>query len=471
MPSHIQSSIVSYASTLIEQRTGLAASTQFRADLESILYNLSQGDIEGCVAQLEKSHETGTLWQMLINALTIGETYFFRDPAHFKLLRNHILPALVLARRQQGQFNLNVWSVGCATGEEPYSIAISLHEFIPDLARWTPHLIGTDINNYALDAARRGVYRRWAFRQPPASETNFQQRYFDPHENGLQLKSFIRDLVNFRQMNLLNGTPLPQCDIIFCRNVLIYFKNNQVELVEDLLFNTLSPGGWLILGQSEAVRFKRERWLTHLFPGTAVYQKPLESKPRSLAYQKHSQPALEIVATATEEVPAVKVATYEDAVCALQKEDSETTERLLNEILTYQPDNASAHTLLATLLANRHALPEARAHIDIALRIDPLRADAHYLRAILFIEEGQNQEARKSLSAAIYCQRNHPLASFMLGNLYAQAGDITRANHAWENALRAISSLKPESPISDISDITAGRLHTLIAKQLDGWKS
>jgi chemotaxis protein methyltransferase CheR len=227
-----------------------------------------------------------------------------------------------------------------------------------------------------------------------------------------------------------------------------------------------------MLGQSEAIRFKRERWITHLFPGSAVYQKPLEQvelPQGQFAYQQHAQPALEI--TATDEVPVVRAVTYEDAVRALREDQTELAERHLNEILTYQPDHPSAHMLLATVLASRRALPEARAHIDTALRIDPLQADAHYLRAILHVEENRVDEARRSLNAALYCQRNHPLAAYMLGNLYAQQGDTVRANKLWENARKAISNLLPESPISDISDMTAGRLLALVSAQLNGRKS
>lgn len=460
------------ASALIEERTGIAASTQFRAELEPILYNLAHGDIAAFVARLREERDTSPAWQMLLNALTIGETYFFRDPAHFRLLRSHILPELLQRRRQQGQKALNIWSVGCATGEEPYSVAMVLRELLPDLPDWMTRLVATDINAYALDTARKGVYRRWAFRLPSTHDSDFQGQYFNPAEAGVQLKPFIRKMVTFRHGNLLSGAPLPQLDVILCRNVLIYFKHNQVEIAENILFDALAPGGWLILGQSEATRFWRERWITHLFPGAAIYQKPFETAKASnghLPYHQHTQPKLEI--TRTYEVTAVRVATYDDAVLELQKDQPDVAERLLVEVLTYQPDCAPAHMLLATILASRRALPEARAHIDTALRIDPLQPDAHYLRAMLHMDEGHDDDARKSLNAALYCQRNHPLASFLLGNLSAQAGDIGRANRLWENARRAIASLKPDSPISDISDMTAGRLTALLAQQLNGWQA
>src|SRR5262245_34107561 len=139
MPTNTDSNPIHRASALIEQRTGLSA-LQFRTELGSILVALADGSVEAYVSRLERAPESDAAWQLLINALTIGETYFFRDPAHFRLLKSHVLPGLVMKRRQQGHPSLNLWSVGCATGEEPYSLAIALNEFLPDLPAWTLRL-------------------------------------------------------------------------------------------------------------------------------------------------------------------------------------------------------------------------------------------------------------------------------------------------------------------------------------------
>lgn len=463
--------LITEAGRLIEKRTGLAANTQFRADLETLLYNLAQGEVESFIKQLETMPEHAPQWQMLINALTIGETYFFRDPTHFRLLKTHILPALVLKRRQQGQQALNIWSVGCATGEEPYSIAITLYEFLNDLPTWTIRLIGTDLNARALEMARQGVYRKWAFRQPATNDGQFLQRYFDLTPEGPRIRKHINQMVAFRTGNILSGPPLPQLDIIFCRNVLIYFKGYQVEAVENMLYEALAPGGWLILGQSEAIRFHRERWVTHLFPGSTIYQKPAKSLSLpngQFAYKEHQQPALEI--TETQEISVVRLPSYEDAVRAIQGDQPDVAERYLGEILTNQPENARAHVLLASIFANRRALPEAQARLESALQLDPMQADAHYLRAMVYVEQDNREEAKRSLNAALYCRRDHPLALFVLGNLIAQEGDIQRANRIWQNARSAIRPLKPETLISDMSDMTVEMLDKLISSQLDGWE-
>lgn len=454
---------VLHASALIEQRIGLAATTQFRTDLDAILNFLADGDLAQYVRTLQRSAETDPVWQQLVHTLTIGETSFLRDRGHFHVLKSHILPELIRQRRAQGNLHLAIWSAGCATGEEPYSIGVFLHDLLPDLPRWTISLVGTDINDNALRLAQQGLYRDWSFRH---TDDTFQRHYFDAQDKGWRIKPHIREMVRFQHTNLLAGAPSKDVDIIFCRNVLIYFENSQIAPTETMLFNALSSGGWLFLGQAEAVRTQRERWITHVFSGAVVYQKP--GGPTTLTYERHKD-----MLPQTAPLPEVSdeaSASYSDAVRAVQHELYDDAERYLVEVLSQYPNHAQAHALLANIFANRRALPEAQAHLDTALRLDPLLADAHYLRAMLMLEEGRRADAQQALRNALYCRRDHPLAAFMLGSIYAQAGDTERASRVWEEARRAIIPLSPDSPISDLSDLTAAGLNALISKQLEKWQ-
>jgi chemotaxis protein methyltransferase CheR len=454
------------ASALIEQRFGLAATTQFRTDLDAILSFLADGELEQYVRVLQRSPETDPSWQKLVHTLTIGETYFLRDRGHFHVLKSHVLPEIIRQRRAQSDLRLTIWSAGCATGEEAYSIAFVLHELLPDLPRWTITLIGTDINDYALRMAQSGVYRDWSFRH---TDDTLQRRYFDAHSDGWKIKRDIQQMVRFQHTNLLTGAPLNEADVIFCRNVLIYFENSHIAPTENLLFKTLNHAGWLFLGQAEAVRSQRERWMTHIFSGAVVYQKPDEKMMPSVSYQLHKQaiPHTAPIPDASEDA----LTNYADAVQAVQSERYDDAERDLAEVLAQHPNHAQAHALLANIFANRRALPEAQAHIETALHLDPLLADAHYLRAMLMLEEGKRAEAQEALKAALYCRRDHPLAAFMLGSIYAQAGDKERASRVWEEARRAITPLRPESHVSDLSDLTAAGLRALISKQLEKWQT
>jgi len=439
-------------SSLIKERTGLDVGTQFRADLDTILNDLAKGDVDHYLAELRASDENAPPWQALMRALTISETYFFRDSALFQLLRQPILPNIILERRHHKRLELNIWSAGCSTGEEVYSIAILLTEMLPDLDSWTIRLKASDINGHALQIARHGVYREWAFRHTNAG---FQARYFEPAPGGWQLKPHIQRMVSFSQNNLLNEIPRPQFDIIFCRNVLLYFANEFTKAVETLAYDSLIPGGWLILGQSEAIRWQRERWMTHVFPDSTLYQKPL-TRQNAMPIARYS------AATVIAEIPD-----YELALDALYNEHSDEAEQILNGILVEKPAHGPTHILLAYILGGRHALSLAHQHLDAALSSDGMLADAHYLRATLFLEEGKEAEAREALRAALYCQRDHPLAALMLGNLYASIGDLAKASRTWENARRAVTGMSPETRVSALSDMTAAGFDALVKGQLD----
>lgn len=448
-----QSTLLQHAAALIEHRTGL--STRRRGDLQMLLTEIAGDQLAAFTHQLQNATLDQPIWQGIIRALAIGETYFFRDDTHFQALRRKILPALIMKRRQQHDFTLNLWSVGCATGEEPYSLAILLYDLLPDLSRWQINLIATDINAQALEIARRGIYRPWSFRQTDIQNSG----HFERVEDCWQIQSHIRQMVTFQQNHLLEGTGVGygQFDLIFCRNVLLYFSPEHAVAAEAVLRESLVPGGWLFLGHSELVRGQPDAWLMNQFPGSPIYQ-----KPNGVQTSVQVQPDTPL--------PPAESHTYDDAVRAYHAKQRDQTEQMLLRLLAAQPDHAKGWALLACLSADRHQPESAHHRLDHALALDPLLADAHYLRALLYREDGQIEPALQSLRAALYANRSHVLAGYMLGTLYMQSGDFERAVKFWENARHALLVLPPQQPLSDLSELTAGRLNALITEQLAGWQ-
>jgi chemotaxis protein methyltransferase CheR len=448
---------------LIEQRTGLNIAIQFKQDLQPMLERLAGGDVAGFVERLRHTPESGVAWQAVIQLLTVSETYFLRDREHFQLLRQTILPSLLLEKRQKRETDLLIWCAGCATGEEPYSVAITLQEFLPQWDEWHITIIGTDINQRALAVAQQAVYRPWSFRH--TAET-FRKRYFETVENGLQLSTTIRQKVTFKRANLLDAPPVQQCDLIFCRNVLLYLSKEHIRQVEETLFQTLRAGGWLLLGQAEAVRYERQRWHMHIFPGAPIYQKPraTQSLAPAITYTPLAAPAPSyprIIAPGVD-VPAM----YATAVEALRAENFPLAEQQLVEVLAQQPQHARAHVLLAFLFASRQALPEAHAQLDTALHYQPLSADAHYLRALLHLEQAQQPAAQNALKAALYCQRQHVLALYLAGNLAAQAHDLPSAQRHWQSAYRALQTQDAAAYVAEFSELTVAALAELLKQQI-----
>lgn len=457
-PNH---DVIVQAIDLIENRIGVAVGKQFQHEFLDLFNRLSQNQPQSYLNQLRDQPESSPEWQRLINTLTIGETYFLREENHFDVLKKHILPKLILRRRQMGQHRLRMWSAGCASGEEPYSLAIILHQFLPDIDTWDIDIHGTDINNYALQTARHGVYRDWAFRH---TDTLFQQNYFDKVEGGYQLKPFIKDRVTFRQHNLLNGYHAGYFDLIFCKNVLLYFDEPHIKQVEDHLYHALAPEGWLFMGQAEALRTRRNRWQTHIFPGSPIYQRPNNGSRTDIEYR-------EIFPDEEATQPVEPIQTdldfYTQAVDAIHADDHTAAEQYLSLALENNHQKTQSHTLLAWIFANRKAFPEAEAHIKAALALDPLNADTHYVNALIALEKNHLQETYRCLQMTLYCDKYHAMGAFLLGNLYAKSGQLPKAFSQWTKVQRAIEILNPSDYVSDLSDLKAGQLDALITAHLN----
>jgi chemotaxis protein methyltransferase CheR len=443
---------------LIEARVGLSANTLERIGIADLVQQVIVGDVESYLRQLRTGDENSPEWQHLIHALTIGETYFLRDKQHFRILRENIVPRILLKRRQDNDLRLTICCVGCATGEEPYSIATLLYETVPDITNWDITIIASDVNKRAIEAAKIGIYREWSFRQ---TLPIFRQRYFTQVDDEWQIAPRIQAMVTFQRANILDGLAVSQADIIFCRHVLMYFSPEHLAQAEAILHKTLSYGGWLLLGQAEALRSKRDDWLLHMFPGTPIYQKADPSV-------RHQTEPISYPSRPNRPKPQTHDNSphYAEAVKAIHDDNANRAEYHLSELLSEYPDHAQAHILIASMLANRQAYPEAMAHLELALEADGLLADAHYVKGLIQLEQDEESGAIQSFSAAIYCQRDHALASFLLGNLYAQQKDLEKARRNWRNTLRGVKDNEPDAYVSDLSDMTVARLHSLLDKDL-----
>ena len=188
--------------------------------------------------------------------LTVGETYFFRDPASFEALEHSVLPELLRSRHELKR--IRIWSAGCSTGEEAYSIAILLTRIVPDIRSWNISILATDINAASLKKASEGVYKQWSFRNTPEW---LKMKYFTPAGGGsFRIDPEIRKMVSFGYLNLaediypslLNGTN--GVDIILCRNVLMYLSDAVAGSVVRGFGRSLVDDGWLLVSPAEAVR-------------------------------------------------------------------------------------------------------------------------------------------------------------------------------------------------------------------------
>jgi len=182
----------------------------------------------------------------LLAALTIHVSQFFRNPSMFALLERQILPELLQQVQAEGRRRVKLWSVGCSSGEEPYSLALLLHELAP--AGMAIDILGTDISAAILESARQGVYEAQRLTEVPAAA---RERYFIPEGRRFRLAGGIRSLVRFERQNVLDETAYPPVDLIICRNVMIYFSREEQEKILRRFAAALPDGGVLVLGKAE----------------------------------------------------------------------------------------------------------------------------------------------------------------------------------------------------------------------------
>jgi chemotaxis protein methyltransferase CheR len=241
---------------LTTEHLGLAPSALVDTRLDAALARLDE--YKFALESLTTSAFTAPAWQAVIGAVTIGETNFFRQPGWFAQLEQQILRPALEGRESK---RLRIWSAGCATGEEAYSLAMLVDRLLPKNGDWDIGITGTDINLAFLGEARAATYREWALREVDEAT---RERHFRKTESGrFELLPATRDRVSFEPLNLCGNGGLPSgVDLIICRNVLMYLAPERQRAIAQRLIASLAPGGWLATAPAEA----NAEWFLPLTP-------------------------------------------------------------------------------------------------------------------------------------------------------------------------------------------------------------
>lgn len=208
-----------------------------------------------------------------IDLLTTNETYFFREDFQLRAFTEEVIPELMRVKAERGEKSLRIWSAGCSSGEEPYTLAMLLLGNLA-LRDWSIEIIGTDISRRVLKIAREGLYGQSSFR---ATDQKYLQRFFTPVGQKWQISSQVKDLVSISHLNFFDMNRvalLGEMDAIFCRNVIIYFDLEAKKRVIRTLHERLSPGGYLLLGHSESLMNISSDFKLRHFTHDMLYQKP-----------------------------------------------------------------------------------------------------------------------------------------------------------------------------------------------------
>ncbi|HJE25891.1 MAG TPA: protein-glutamate methyltransferase [Methylorubrum populi] len=402
-------------------------------------------------------------WATLESDITIGETFFFRYAEQFAALRTTILPGLIEARAASR--SLRIWSAGCSTGAEPYSIAILLRDLLGEaLADWSVTILGTDLSAAALATARAAEYGPWALRTLDMEE---RARWFRrtparpglPH-GGYALRPAFRSMVRFERQNLMSlidgSERIPgNFDLILCRNVLIYFSPDHVNRIVRALSDRLNPDGWLLIGHAEP-NPAFSQWLHPVaLPGTVAYRPadmPVVEPPPVL--MPAIPDAIPVPLIPPQIAPAAESAPVPVLVPAAPAADHPL----------------SPGDLLAEIRVLADAGETAKAWRRLHEEIDGYVTDPvlRYYEGLLALDLGREREAEKALRGALFLDRGFIMAHFQLGLLLARIKRPHEAARALDNALRLAQGLAAETILPEGDGVSAARLAESARRALNG---
>jgi chemotaxis protein methyltransferase CheR len=483
-------------------------------------------DAESCAEHLLSSPPGKNAIEVLAGCLTVGETYFFREKASFRAVEEQILPELIRSRREEEK-RLRIWSAGCATGEEPYSVAVLLSKMLPDLKSWNVTILATDINPLFLARAAKGVYGEWSFRDTPEW---VRHGYFRKTAEGrFEILPRIREMVTFSYHNLaedaypslLNNTNA--MDIIFCRNVLMYFAPSTQRKAILNLYRSLVDRGWLIVSPSEISNVLFPEFEAINVPGATFYRKqgsgiggiiagdatqsgilvcqvipgdalrgeffPINGKDAGQADIEDSieggisddmppdeqDPGSEgqgrEAASRPPVVRPLPPEPYDESLFLYEQGRYDEAAETIIARLSVNKYDSKALALLARVYANQGRLSDALEWSEKAVASDKLAPDLYYLLATILQEQGKTGEAVEALRRALYLDPDFALAHFALGNLMRRQGRQAESEKYFINALSLLRMRGKDEILEASEGLTAGRLVEIINSTLPQFSS
>ena len=507
MNKRIPNALLSKFSRFINQQMGIYFPKNRWLDLLRGICSAARefgfDDVEECIHWLLSSPLKKNQVEILACHLTVGETYFFRETKIIEAMEQYVLPEIIKEQRQNGK-RLRLWSAGCCTGEEPYTLAILLSRMIPDIKDWNITILATDINPLFLQKATVGIYREWSFRGTPYW---IKDTYFRKLDDGnFEILPSIKRMVKFSYLNLVEDmypsifSDTNAMDVIFCRNVMMYFSPDIVKKIVAKLHDALLDDRWLIVGSSETSQFYFPQYITVNFPGAILYKKInkelkkgqrvenyipnvfSEDKANSIRFLDSDihfipNPELETdVKIIEEEKEQWEVVEEKDhsltpmeAIENLyQSGDYKGTIQKIEDNIGEYEKNPSVIKYLAKACANQGKLNEALYWCEKAIVLDKLNPQFYHLRAAILEEQGYIEKALGELKRALYLDPNFVLAHFMLGNLTRKQGNLQESKKYFENALSILKTHDREEILPESEGMNAGRLMELIQLSMNG---
>lgn len=480
----------------IRGRTGIVIQDHqlenLRATVSEICDKFGYASCEEFLDFLQQCDQYVAELEWLISRITVGETYFFRDQSQMDYLRRNWLPEVINRKRESGEKTLRIWSAGCSSGQELYSIAIMLQEMLPDMASWTLHLLGTDINTDGLSRAIRGEYGEWSFRA--TDEDIRRQHFIQKGQNQYKIKPQFRSMAKFSFLNLADDsypsimTETHAMDLILCRNVFIYFDGSMAINVLKKFTNCLVPEGRLLLGASDMMPTSVDGLEFSEWGGMFYYRRADEKySPQPLIKMPRKPQAITLLDTPSAPQPAaaersekltpVSAAPVPAAPAEPKSIDARIRELLREErwseaiaaITQYMDIHGETSAMLqhrAKALSNRGESMQAIQLCQRSIELDPLNHHTYLIMALALLELNRMQEAEAALRKVIYLNRDFIEAHFHLALLQLRLGKVKSGLKSLENALSAAGRTDPGRELHHAVGMTVGRFAEVVKNEI-----
>jgi chemotaxis protein methyltransferase CheR len=463
--------------TLVNNRCGLYFKDYDLRDLENaISQRIEALKIDSPAAYynlLSFSERKEDEFRELLNILTVNHTYFFRNEPQFKVLKEKILPEIISGKLKGSFFSkadaqekpvLRIWSAGCSTGEEPYSIAMIMRELIPDIENWDIQIIASDASENALAKARKGVY---SSNSVAHVSQDYLKKHFSQEVRGREkryvISEDIKRMISFAFFNLMDEDYPRGFDIVFCRNVVMYFELETIVKVMNKIRSSLFDQGYLFIGYAETLQFMPDKFKM-VADEEAIYYLKAEAAEHVLAQEFAFQQELDLERVLKEislkevhaelaaedraaETPKNIENIMAEAVKLSRLKEYSRALELLEQVRSFNKNVLDPYYLSAEIFINYGKSKEARKILNQALAIDPLFAPAHYLLGCMYLEESALEEAKVSLKRSLFIDKDFLLAHFYIAQAYRNEGRINDAIREYRNTLKVLSKRLPEDII------------------------
>lgn len=433
--------------------------------------------------------------EIIANQITIGETYFFREKESYQVLKTKIIPELI-KQRQSTSKTIRIWSAGCCSGEEPYSIAILLYQLIPDIENWKISITGTDLNLKFLKKAEAGIYSNWSFRENSDWTIN---RYFNKvGKDSYEIIPEIKKMVKFSYLNLVeenftsitNG--LNNIDILFCRNVLMYFSPQTSSNIIKRFRNTLASDGWFLLSSVETNLIRNKVFTPVMISKQTFYKKnssksklpeqyktPISVTDTSFKIFSKTQKVeipLVVNENKVKEKPIIlpvkkteiqlqenEEQVFQSALISFEKgQYFDVLEKLEKYIKNTGNQNPEIFMLLARSYANIGKHQEAEIFSEKALQIDKTNIAYRIFNATILHECGKMNLALSSYKKVLYLDPDFVIAHFSIATILKSMEKRDECQKHFNKSLELLINYSDEEILEASEGLTAGRIREII---------